>query len=154
MKIFILTVGRLRGAMQDIYEDYAKRISKKQQFSTVEVTVGNISDEGAANRLENTRIKEILQKKFAGAFVVALDLSGKQMSSPELASFFEKRMMEGRDVVFLIGGSAGLDAELLQMSSEKLSFSRLTFPHQLFRVMLTEQIYRALAIIAGEPYHK
>jgi 23S rRNA (pseudouridine1915-N3)-methyltransferase len=90
-----------------------------------------------------------------GCYRVVLDLGGKEINSPGLARLLEKRAGSGQSrVAFFIGGSDGLPPDLLQTAQVKVSFSRLTFPHQLFRIMLLEQIYRAFTISRGEPYHK
>lgn len=88
------------------------------------------------------------------SFLVTLDLRGKQLTSPELAEFFHARMLAGQDVTLVIGGSLGLKDELVKQANLNLSFSKLTFPHQLFRIMLLEQVYRACKIMRGEKYHK
>lgn len=154
MKISILAVGQLKGALLEVYNDYARRIHKKHVFSTQEINIRHVTEEATVNRLENMKLQTILQKNYAQSFIVALDLSGRPINSLDFAKFFTQRRMSGRDLLFLLGGSDGLNQELLQLATEKFAFSKLTFPHQLFRVMLAEQIYRALSIVDGEPYHK
>ena len=97
----------------------------------------------------------ILAQLKEGAYVIALAIEGKMASSEELAKKLEKLGITGKSqVVFVIGGSLGLSEAVLKRADEQLSFSRMTFPHQLMRVILLEQIYRSYRIIAGEPYHK
>jgi 23S rRNA (pseudouridine1915-N3)-methyltransferase len=98
--------------------------------------------------------ERILKRIGAGDMVIALDRQGEMLTSPDLANAVKEWEMAGRKVVFVIGGSAGLSGDVLKRADRKVSFSKLTFPHQLFRLMLVEQIYRAFKIARGEPYHK
>jgi 23S rRNA (pseudouridine1915-N3)-methyltransferase len=88
------------------------------------------------------------------SFLVVLDIQGKEMSSPVLANFLEEQQQTGRELTLVIGGSLGLAEDLKRKADLRWSFSKLTFPHQLFRIMLLEQLYRAGKIMRGEPYHK
>jgi len=107
-----------------------------------------------AEQLKNAEGKIFLQAIQPGDFVVALDEYGKQMTSPALATFIEKQSFQStKNLIFIIGGAFGLDAEILKRSDHKWSLSQLTFPHQLVRVILAEQLYRACTILRGERYH-
>lgn len=108
-------------------------------------------DEANAMAVEGERI---LKRINPGDTVIALDRAGEAIASPDLAQAVRDWEMGGRRVVFVIGGSAGLSEGVLRRADRKVSFSKLTFPHQLFRLMLVEQVYRAFKIARGEKYHK
>lgn len=152
MPISIVCAGRLREKYwRDAAEEYIRRLSRYNRTDVIEVpdqpeTTGEIAirKEGA-DMLAHIRPED---------YVVALCIEGKQMDSMELAGFFREREMYGARVVFVIGGSLGLSPQVVERANRTLSMSRMTFPHQLARVMLLEQIYRAHKINAGERYHK
>ena len=139
-------------------EESAKRLSRYCKLDLIEVPDEKTPD-GASEGLE-LQIKEkegerILQKIPDGAFVVALAIDGKMLDSEELAGQMERWNVGGiSHVVFLIGGSLGLAPTVLKRADYKLSFSKMTFPHQLMRVILLEQVYRSFRIRNHEPYHK
>ncbi|MBR5231559.1 MAG: 23S rRNA (pseudouridine(1915)-N(3))-methyltransferase RlmH [Clostridia bacterium] len=150
--VVIIGVGRLREKFfKDAAEEYKKRLSRYVKLEVVEVE--DLPEDGG----ETTKKKEgeaILAKIRPDDFVVANCIDGKQMDSVEFSQFFRDREMYGSRVVFVIGGSLGLSDEVVRRANKKLSMSKMTFPHQLFRVMLLEQVYRAQKISAGERYHK
>ena len=150
--VVIIGVGRLREKFfRDAAEEYKKRLSRYVKLDIIEVD--DLPEDGG----DMTKKKEgemILGKIRPDDFVVANCIDGKQMDSVELSEFFREREMYGSRVVFVIGGSLGLSDEVIRRANKKLSMSKMTFPHQLFRVMLLEQIYRAQKIISGERYHK
>ena len=159
MKITVISVGKIKEKyFTGAIEEYAKRLSRYCKLDLIEVPDEKTPD-GASEGLE-LQIKEkegerILQKIPDGAFVVALAIDGKMLDSEELAGQMERWNVGGiSHVVFLIGGSLGLAPTVLKRADYKLSFSKMTFPHQLMRVILLEQIYRSYRIIQGEPYHK
>ncbi len=159
MKITLITVGKIKEKyLEAAIAEYAKRLSRYCRLEIVQVADEKTPD-GAGEALE-TQIKEkegerILAHVKEGAYVVALAIDGKQLSSEELADFIEERGVRGEShIQFVIGGSLGLSDAVLRRSDYRLSFSRMTFPHQLMRVILLEQIYRSYRIINGEPYHK
>ncbi len=159
MKITLITVGKIKEKyFTDAIAEYAKRLSRYCKLEIVEVADEKTPD-GASESLEN-QIKEkegdrILSKVPDGAYVVALAIEGKQLSSEELADKMEKWNVGGiSHLVFIIGGSLGLTPKVLNRADFKLSFSKMTFPHQLMRVVLLEQIYRSFRIRNNEPYHK
>ena len=159
MRITLITVGKIKEKFyQDAISEYAKRLSRYCKLDVIEVTDEKTPD-GASEALE-TQIKEkegkrILENIKDGSFVIALAIDGAMLDSVELAGKIEKWGISGvSQLVFIIGGSLGLSNEVLSRADYKLSFSKMTFPHQLMRVILLEQIYRSYRIIQGEPYHK
>ncbi len=159
MHVSILAVGRLKEKyLVEAQQEYMKRL---RAYARVEIK--EVADEGY-NEGISTALEEGVKKKEGqrlekyikqGTFLVALDREGKQFSSAEMADWLNSLALQGKsDVTFIIGGSLGLSGEILSRSDHRLSFSKLTFPHQLMRVILLEQIYRAFKIIKGEPYHK
>ena len=159
MKITVISVGKIKEKyFTGAIEEYAKRLSRYCKLELIEVADEKTPD-GASEGLE-LQIKEkegerILQKIPDGAFVVALAIDGKMLDSEELAGQMERWNVSGiSHVVFLIGGSLGLAPTVLKRADYKLSFSKMTFPHQLMRVILLEQIYRSFRIRNHEPYHK
>ncbi|MEE1015242.1 MAG: 23S rRNA (pseudouridine(1915)-N(3))-methyltransferase RlmH [Lachnospiraceae bacterium] len=159
MKITLITVGKIKEKyFTDAIAEYAKRLSRYCKLEIVEVADEKTPD-GVSEAIEN-QIKEkegdrILAKVPDGAYVVALAIEGKQLDSEELADKMEKWNVNGvSHLVFIIGGSLGLTPKVLNRADFKLSFSKMTFPHQLMRVILLEQIYRSFRIRNNEPYHK
>ena len=159
MKITLITVGKIKEKyFTDAIAEYAKRLSRYCKLEIAEVADEKTPD-GASEALEN-QIKEkegerILAKVPDGAYVIALAIEGKQLNSEELAEKMEKWNVNGvSHLVFIIGGSLGLTSKVLNRADFKLSFSKMTFPHQLMRVILLEQIYRSFRIRNNEPYHK
>ena len=150
--VVIIGVGKLREKFfREAAEEYKKRLSRYVKLDIIEV------DDLPEDAGETTKKKEgemILSKIRPDDFVVANCIDGKQLDSVELSVFFRERAMSGSRVVFVIGGSLGLSDDVVRRANKKLSMSKMTFPHQLFRVMLLEQVYRAQKIIAGERYHK
>lgn len=167
MKITIVCVGKIKEKFyRDAMAEYEKRLGRYCKLEIVEVADEKTPD-GASPALEE-QIKEkeagrimdkiqdrIHDKTREDAFVCTLEIGGKRLSSEGLAQWLEKRTVSGTShIIFVIGGSLGLHESVRKRSDMALSFSDMTFPHQLMRVILTEQIYRAFRIINGEPYHK
>lgn len=159
MRITVIAVGKIKEKyFTGAVEEYAKRLSRYCRLELVEVADEKTPD-GAGEALE-LQIKEkegerILQKMPENAWVVALAIEGKMLDSEELADQMERWNVGGiSHVVFVIGGSLGLAPAVLKRADYKLSFSRMTFPHQLMRVILLEQVYRSFRIRNHEPYHK
>lgn len=152
VKVDIVAVGRLKEKFfADAVAEYAKRISAYAAFSVTEIQPAPPAKSPEKQR--EIEASALLAK--AKGCVVALDGRGKKLSSEELARFVAERCAAGvSEFSFLIGGSHGLSDRALKEADAVVSFGAMTFPHQLFRVMLAEQIYRALAINAGTPYHK
>lgn len=159
MKITILTVGKIKEKyLKDAISEYSKRLSKYCKLEVIEVA-DEKTPENASENVENTiRAKEadrLMKYMKDDAFVITLEIAGKLLSSEELADKIDTLGIQGKShIIFVIGGSIGLGAEILKRSDFALSFSKMTFPHQLMRVILLEQIYRSYRIISGEPYHK
>lgn len=159
MKITLVTVGKIKEKFyRDAIGEYAKRLSRYCTLEILEVADEKTPD-GASGALEQQiREKEgqrILQAVREEAYVIALAIQGKQRSSEQLAAHLDSLTLRGKShLCFVIGGSLGLSDEVLRRADEQLSFSPMTFPHQLMRVILLEQIYRSFRIIRGEPYHK
>lgn len=159
MKITVITVGKIKEKyLKDAIDEYSKRLSKYCKLEIVEVADEKTPDNASEVVEDAIRSKEaerILKFVKDDAFVITLEINGKQLSSEELADKIEKLAVQGTShIIFIIGGSIGLGQEVLQKSNYALSFSKMTFPHQLMRVILLEQIYRSYRIINGEPYHK
>lgn len=159
LKIRIICVGKLKEKFySDAVIEFKKRLSRYCYLEIIE-----LQDEKSPDKLTKAEIelvkqsecRRIAEKLYDGETVVALDIEGTQLSSTELAGKLNQWMNEGRSrIAMIVGGSNGLTRELLARADFRISFSRMTFSHQLFRVMLLEQIYRAFKINCGEPYHK
>ena len=152
MKINLISIGKIKeNYIVDGIKEYAKRISRFAEFNLIELPdapQGKTPDEQA-----DIEGKRLLEK--ARGTIIILDGKGKNLSSEGLATYLDKKCTEGvGEFSFLIGGSHGHSLATKQKADLLLSFGAMTFPHQLFRLMLTEQIYRALTINAGLPYHK
>lgn len=159
MKITIITVGKIKEKyLKDAIAEYSKRLGKYCKLEIVEVadekTIENASEtvEDAIREKEAERILKYIKQD---AYIITLEIGGKLLSSEELAQKIETLGIQGTShIIFIIGGSIGLGKKVLEKSDFALSFSRMTFPHQLMRVILLEQVYRSYRIINGEPYHK
>ena len=159
MRITLITVGKIKEKyLKDAIAEYTKRLSKYCKLEIMEVADEQTPDNASEVVEELIRSKEaerILKYVKEDAFVITLEINGKQLSSEELADKIEKLGVQGTShIIFIIGGSIGLGQEVLAKSDFALSFSKMTFPHQLMRVILLEQVYRGYRIIHGEPYHK
>ena len=159
MKITLLTVGKIKEKyLKDAIAEYSKRLSKYCKLEITEVADEKTPD-NASEVVENViRDKEgerLLKYVKDDAFVITLEIKGKMMTSEELAEKIDTLGIRGvSHIMFIIGGSIGLGEDVIKRSDFALSFSKMTFPHQLMRVILLEQIYRSYRIISGEPYHK
>ena len=159
MKITIITVGKIKEKyLKDAIAEYSKRLTKYCKLDIIEVADEKTPDNASEVVEEAIRDKEaerIMKHIKDDMYVVTLEIGGKMLSSEELASTIEKLGIQGKsDVAFVIGGSIGLGKDVLKRSNYALSFSKMTFPHQLMRVILLEQIYRSYRIMKNEPYHK
>lgn len=159
MNITILAVGKLKEKYwKDAIEEYSKRLSRYCTFRITEVKESLLranpseADEEAVKTAEG---RELLNKIKSSDYVITLEIKGKALSSTELAERIEELGITGKSsVVFIIGGSLGLSEEVSRRADFKLSFSAMTFPHQMMRIILLEQIYRSFKIIKNEAYHK
>lgn len=159
MNISIVTVGKLKEKyLKAGIAEYAKRLGAYAKIAEIEVADEKAPEQLSEADMEIVKKKEgerILAKIPQDAYVIALAIDGKMKTSEQLAKDMESLMTYGRSkVVFVIGGSLGLQDEVLKRADEKLSFSKMTFPHQLMKLILLEQVYRAFRIMKGEPYHK
>ena len=159
MKITLVTVGKIKeNYLRDAVAEYVKRLGKYCKLEVIETADEKTPDHASDTVEETIRAKEaerILRYIREDAFVITLEIQGKQLSSEELAKKIETLGVQGKShIIFVIGGSIGLGKEVLERSDFALSFSKMTFPHQLMRVILLEQVYRSFRIINGEPYHK
>ena len=159
MKITILTVGKIKEKyLRDAIAEYSKRLSRYAKLEIIEVadekTPDNASETVETN-IKNKEAERLLKYIRDDAYLITLEIKGKQLTSEELAQKIDTLGVQGTShIIFVIGGSLGLGEEVLKRSNYALSFSKMTFPHQLMRVILLEQIYRSYLINCGEPYHK
>ncbi len=150
--IRVICVGKLKESyFRDAVLEYQKRLQKYGHFELIEVMDEGIDDSRVALKKEASRIEKWIHPK---DFLITLEIEGKMFSSVEFSSFLSTVTMNHANITFIIGGSFGLDDSIRNRANMKLSFSEMTFPHQLFRVMLLEQIYRAYKIMGNEKYHK
>jgi 23S rRNA (pseudouridine1915-N3)-methyltransferase len=159
VNISIVTVGKLKEKYLKLgIDEYLKRLSAYAKVEIIEVADEKAPEE--LSELEMLQVKQkegerILAKISQDTYVIALAINGKMQSSEELAKTLDKLATYGKSkIAFIIGGSLGLSEEVLKRSNEQLSFSKMTFPHQLMKLILVEQVYRAYRINRGEPYHK
>ncbi|MBC7266869.1 MAG: 23S rRNA (pseudouridine(1915)-N(3))-methyltransferase RlmH [Coriobacteriia bacterium] len=154
MRIFVVAVGKLKEPyFQAAAEEYLKRLRPYAEVRVVEVPDQDLAR--GEERARRTEAEAVLRALPEGAHVVALDARGVQRSSEEFAERLSALALEGRSsIAFVVGGSAGLDPVVLERADETLSLGKMTLPHQLARVVLLEQIYRAFRIARGEPYHR
>ena len=159
MRISIITVGKVKEKFyRDAIEEFSKRLSRYCKLDIYEV-----ADEKTPDNASDTEVRQIKDKEGEriikhikdDAYVICLCIDGKQLNSEELADKIDALGVQGTShICLIIGGSLGLSDKVIQLADYKLSFSKMTFPHQLMRVILLEQIYRAYRIINKEPYHK
>jgi 23S rRNA (pseudouridine1915-N3)-methyltransferase len=150
--IKIICVGKIKEKFfKEAIEEYKKRLSKYTKLNIIEVEDININNEEIIKQKEAELIEKNINEK---DYVITLEIEGNEINSIELSKKLEQLEQTNPNITFIIGGSYGLDEKIKQRSNYKLSFSKLTFPHQLFRVILLEQIYRAYKIKNNESYHK
>lgn len=144
--IKIICVGKLKeNYLKDMVEDYLTRINKYHKVVIEEVKDSNVTNEKM----------EILKHIKKDDYIISLVINSNQITSTELSSKLNNLFIDGKSsIVFIIGGSDGLDSEIINMSDDRISFSKMTFPHGLFRAMLLEQVYRSFKIMNNETYHK
>lgn len=159
MRITVLCVGKVKESyFTGAVSEYAKRLGRYCRLELTEVADEKTPDgapEAVNRQIRQKEGRRLLEKIPDGAYVVALAIEGTQPDSLELSAKLARLATKGvSHIVFLIGGSLGLSEEVMKRADEAMSFSRLTFPHQLMRVLLLEQVYRAYRIMNHEPYHK
>ncbi len=159
MKITLITVGKIKEKyLKDAISEYSKRLSKYCKLEIIEVADEKTPDNSSEvidNAIRTKEAERILKYIKEDAYIITLEINGKQLTSEELSGKMEKLGVQGiSHIIFVIGGSIGLGQAVLAKSDYALSFSKMTFPHQLMRVILLEQIYRGYRIMNHEPYHK
>ena len=159
MNITLVTVGKIKEKyFRDAIAEYQKRLSRYCKLDIVEVADEKTPDRASEvleNQIKQKEAERILKNIREDAYCIALTIDGKKRDSVNFAEHMEQLGLMGKsNIVFVIGGSLGLHESAVKRADEKFSFSDLTFPHQLMRVILLEQIYRCYRIINGEPYHK
>ncbi len=155
MKILLVSVGKVRGTLAPAVAEYEKRIRHYFVFETIEVREEPLRREAEVTRVLEEEGKRLLARVTPTFHLVALSREGTSWSSERLAEYLSTLAVQGHPgVAFLIGGAAGLSSHVLQQSTTQLSLSSFTLPHELARLVLVEQIYRAGTIIRSEPYHK
>ena len=158
LNIQLICIGKIKeDYLKNAIEEYRKRLSKYCKLEILE-----LPDEKIPDKLNSTLLDEIKQKECSNiikhlkksSYIIALDLGGKQLTSEEFSEKIQNLSMTNSNITFIIGGSLGLTNELLNCCQEKLCFSKMTFPHQLIRVFLLEQIFRGFKIAHNETYHR
>jgi len=149
--ITIISVGKIKEKyLSDGIAEYMKRLSKYTKIDIVELEDEAFDKE----KTLKTEAEKIIKKLNQKSYVITLDINGKELDSLALSDLIDKTSMNYSDITFIIGGSYGLHDSVKKLSNYSLSFSKMTFPHQLFRLMLLEQIYRSYKILNNETYHK
>lgn len=159
MKISVIAVGKIKEKyLKDAITEYSKRLSRYCKLEIIEAADEKTPDHASVAVEDAIRAKEgerLLKHIRDDMYVITLEIGGKMLTSEEFAEKIETLGVQGKSsIAFVIGGSIGLGKEVLKRSDFALSFSKMTFPHQLMRVVLLEQVYRGYRIVNGEPYHK
>lgn len=150
--IKLITVGAIKEKyLKEAIEEYLKRLKKYTSVEIIEVKDEGIVEEKKAITLEAEKIKKYINPK---DYILTMEIEGKQLTSLEFAEKLNQIQIENSNIIFIIGGSYGLSDEIKNMAKFHFSFSKMTFPHQLFRILLLEQIYRCYKILNNESYHK
>ncbi|MCI8832656.1 MAG: 23S rRNA (pseudouridine(1915)-N(3))-methyltransferase RlmH [Clostridia bacterium] len=158
MTINILCVGKIKeNYLKEAVNEYSKRLSKYCNLNIIEVSDEKVPDKTSETIIKNIKDKEarkMLTYIKKDTYCISLDLRGKQVTSEEFAKRIEEISNTNSSITFIIGGTLGIGEEILATSKEKICFSKMTFPHQLIRVFLLEQIFRAFKISNNETYHR
>ena len=150
--IKIICVGKLKEKYwQDSCDEYIKRLQKYTNIEVKELQDEKIDEEVQALQKEKEKIEKVLNPK---DYIITMEIEGKELSSLELSEKINNTLIQNSNITFIIGGSYGIHKDIKDKSNFKLSFSKLTFPHQLFRILLLEQLYRSFKILNNEKYHK
>ena len=150
--IKIICIGKLKEKyLKDAEEEYLKRLKKYTAIELIELADSSIDDEKLSLEKEKEQILKYIKPK---EYIITLEIEGKELSSIELAEKMDKTFITNSDITFIIGGSYGMHPIIKEKSDFKLSFSKMTFPHQLFRILLLEQLFRSYKILNNEKYHK
>lgn len=158
LTINIICVGKIReNFFKDAIDEYSKRLSKYCKLNIVELPDEKIPDKtniSIENEIKTKECNNIIKHIKKDSYIISLDLKGKSFSSEEFSKNIEDISMISSQITFIIGGSLGLTENILNISNQKICFSKMTFPHQLIRIFLLEQLFRAFKISNGETYHK
>lgn len=158
LTINIICVGKIKEKFfKDAISEYSKRLSKYCKLNIVELPDEKIPEKinpNIENEIKTKECNNIINHIKKDSYIISLDLTGKQLSSEEFSKNIENISMQSSQITFIIGGSLGLTDKVLNISNQKICFSKMTFPHQLIRVFLLEQIFRAFKISNGETYHR
>ena len=150
--IKIITVGQIKEKyLKDAIEEYSKRLKKYTTLELIEVKDEGLLPPTQTMEKEAEKIKKHINEK---DYIITLEIEGKELTSEEFSKKIEDIMIINSNITFIIGGSYGIDKSIKELAKVHLCFSKMTFPHQLFRVLLLEQIYRAFKIMNNESYHK
>ncbi len=149
--IKVICVGKIKELFSHLVKEYEKRLLKYTKFELIEIPDSSTDDPVVCKRQEKEKILKVISEK---DYIITLEIEGRMYNSNEFAHLIEQTLIHHPQITFIIGGSYGLDEEIKKLAKMSLSFSPLTFPHQLFRVLLLEQIYRAYTIMNHEKYHK
>ena len=158
LTINVICIGKVKEKFfRDAIDEYSKRLSKYCKLNILELPDEKIPDRTNLNIENEIKTKEcnnIINHIKKDSYIVCLDLKGKELSSEEFSKNIENISMQSSQITFIIGGSLGLTEKLLGLSNQKICFSKMTFPHQLMKLILVEQVYRAYKIMRRETYHK
>ncbi|CDE90954.1 MAG: 23S rRNA (pseudouridine(1915)-N(3))-methyltransferase RlmH [Clostridia bacterium] len=158
LTINIVCIGKIKEKFfKDAIDEYSKRLSKYCKLNIVELPDEKIPEKINTNIENDIKSKEctnMINHIKKDSYIICLDLNGKEFSSEQFSKKIEDISMESSQITFVIGGSLGLNQEILSLANQKICFSKMTFPHQLIRVFLLEQIFRAFKISNGETYHR
>ena len=158
LNINIVCIGKIKEAyLKDAINEYSKRLSKYCKLTILELPDEKIPDklnENLSNEIKNKESNAILNHIKKDSYIICLDLTGKELSSEDFSKNIENLSLQTSSITFVIGGSLGLSSDLLKKAHQKICFSKMTFPHQLIRVFLLEQIFRGFKISNGETYHR
>lgn len=158
LTINVICVGKLKEKyLRDAIAEYSKRLSKYCKLNIIELSDEKVPDkinESIEKEIKEKECKKIIAQIPKNSYIMALDLTGKQYTSEEFSEKIENITMEKSNLTFIIGGTLGMNSELLNMCDSKICFSKMTFPHQLIRVFLLEQIFRGFKILSNETYHR
>lgn len=150
--IKIICFGKIKETyLEEAIKDYQKRLEKYTKLKVIELKDEKDENPKIALKKEKESLKKILKPQDN---IIILDIKGQNFNSPEFASYINKELVYNNNITFVIGSSNGLDEEIKNLTSKKISFSSLTFPHGLFRLILLEQLYRSFKILNNESYHK
>ena len=158
LTINIICIGKVKEKyLKDAINEYSRRLSKYCKLNILELSDEKIPDklnDSISNEIKNKESNAILNHIKKDSYIICLDLTGKELSSEEFSKNIENLSLQTSNITFVIGGSLGLSSDLLKKSHQKICFSKMTFPHQLIRVFLLEQIFRGFKISNGETYHR